>query len=750
MLRESVPEAVRPYVHLGFAKTGHAGREWFGDCVFCGGRNKFYINIDTGQWQCKRGGCALEGNVYTLLQHYWETSRLEGAHAPWKRAEADRGLSRAIMEAHGLAWDGERWIIPVRGKTGSIINYRTWRIGSKEQGLPALDLAMWQGNLLWEPERATARIWLCEGCWDAMALEEILEAAARPKEREVVLGIPGSNVFKAAWADDILRSGRANRGGLLSREVVVAYDHDEAGRKGVARVARELGSMARVSWVRWPDEFPEGFDIRDFYIAEGTLEALEEIVVPWQPEETRADTSSGRRERNTGTGERMPLDPASDWPLLREGGRPTWEEVMEVYRQWLSMTPDMEVALRIIYAVIISNQMSGDPLWLHVVGPPGCGKTELLVSTVSCDAVMLVSTITPNTLVSGWSMKGGEDPSLIPRLRGKTAIFKDFTEVLKMHKQDREGIYSVLRGAFDGEVQKPYGNGVTRSYKDVHFSILSGVTQALFSEQSAIVGERFLVFHLLKGVGYDMTESLEAAMLNAGSEQEMKEALGDAAKRFLCWRIEDSDWPSLGRDYITRLVALAQLVSMLRGTVERTPEGDITYRPQHEVGTRLAKQLKKLLFGLTMLRGCPTEGVPVSVLEEDYELLVRVAHDTCIGFNLEILYALAEVEEADCKTLSEMCDIPETTVRRQLDDMRLLGILCQRRVPNPSGLGRNLHLFSRSPVVCTFWERASLGRGMEDARKVIPSIGEKLRRSRRTSFTRGSNVPGQRRQREQQ
>ncbi len=214
---------------------------------------------------------------------------------------------------------------------------------------------------------------------------------------------------------------------------------------------------------------------------------------------------------------------------------------------------------------------------------------------------------------------------LIPKLHRKTFVLKDFTEVLNMPRMQKDEVYSILRGAFDGEVTKPFGNGVMRHYKS-KFSMITGVTHLIFAEQGASLGERFLIYHVFKGVDYNADDIIMAAINNVGHESGMKEDLSAIAHQFLNVRILPEDVPELDRETQVRLIALSQVVSRLRGTVDKDYSRDVlSCRGQYEIGTRPAKQLKKLMLGLALLKDEPVFD------EEIWRVVRQVAMDTCNG-----------------------------------------------------------------------------------------------------------------------
>jgi len=142
--------------------------------------------------------------------------------------------------------------------------------------------------------------------------------------------------------------------------------------------------------------------------------------------------------------------------------------------------------------------------------------------------------------------------------------------------------------------------------------------------------------------------------------------------------------PTLTDDMEDRFVYLAQWVATLRGVVDREKyTGRVQYKPMTEVGTRLAKQLCKLAFGVSMYRG---EG---EVSESTYNVITVVAIDTApdrVELIVRTLYGGEPDEYRTTKDISAVTRFPETTVRFILQDLALLRIL--EREPGRKGRWR--------------------------------------------------------------
>jgi hypothetical protein len=679
---DKTPEAIRPFVALGFDPSGVSGKELFGNCILCGADGKFYVNQQTAQWSCKK--CSEEGNLATMLEKYAKHCRKE-FKMPGKRVNSiaeHRGLPAVLLVESGLFYDGERYIFPVRNQKGNIVNYRRFRPAKKLKimGLPGISNGLWGVEGI---TKDTKKVYITEGEWDCLAMRQLLIDADLDDELEseeiAVIAVPGAGTWQPEW----------NRF-VEGKHVVLVYDKDDPGRKGRNRVFDMLGgkdkrAKRKVEYVEWPDELPMGWDLRDFYKGGGTLEILEEMLT--------SETS------------RVVTTRDDDTPKY-EGPRPKWDQVIDVYRKWLLMTDAHEDALRIIYGAILSNIMPGDPLWLYLIASPGSGKTELLMSTSECFSVVTLSSVSPHSLVSGFQNHGGEDPSTIGQLIGNVCIIKDFTEILDMPKAQRDEVYSILRGAYDGEVVRRFGNGVVREYRG-YFTLLAGVTHAIDGDSDSSMGERFLKYRMGTHTVATREKLLFETLRNVGREVEMKAELTTIAAAFLDIDPEDVVIPEVPTDVLYRLVALAELVAVLRTTVSRETYARerIRYKPGVEVGTRIAKQLKRLLMGLSLIHDKPR------VTETDVDLVCKVAMDSCLPFHLDVIRFLLKNPGSVAEDIAKGIGVPLSTLRECLENMTLVGdegVIYKERDDERLAVGRKPFKWYVVADVKAKWKKAGI------------------------------------------
>jgi hypothetical protein len=288
---------------------------------------------------------------------------------------------------------------------------------------------------------------------------------------------------------------------------------------------------------------------------------------------------------------------------------------------------------------------------------------------------MSLTSLTPKTLLSGASQVGGGDPSLIPRLDGKVLIIKDFTSILSMHYASREEILGALRDAFDGKTSRGFGTGVIRSYEST-FGLIAGVTPAIemFSKMHSSLGERFLRYRIpFRGtinVGEDI---IAMAIANISREEDMRSDLCCVADEALNVEVTKEEMPTMPPAFAKRIVGLAQYVASLRATVVREKyTREMQFKPVAEIGTRLAKQLGKLAFGLGIFYRTEELG------EEQYKIVVKAARDTIPDMNEEIIKKMW-MEERDgfitANRVAELTRLSPGTCRTIMQDLTLLRVL---------------------------------------------------------------------------
>jgi hypothetical protein len=637
---ENLPAAVRPFAALGFHPEGTSGQETFGDCLFCGKQKKLYINNQNGQWDCKV--CGSQGNRYTYLKAYVDQARkLYSDRAPFEQLAALKGLSPQAVRAAGFVWDGYQWLAPQINLQGATVNIRRFRPGpgAKFMGLPECGIQLWGLEQLADLERSHESVFICEGEWDAISLRE---KHGNMGLSPIVLSLPGAKQFQESWGPH-----------FKGRFVTLCLDAGKVGREGTARAINYLNPHAlEIKYIKWPEGSPDGYDVRDFLSENKKLpiEKLGKLV-----RDARADFKFE-------TPATVIEPTAQEITWFGSDNHPTFAEIQEIYWSHLQKTPQLEYALYTVYAAVLAKQLIAEMLWLFLVGPPGGAKTVILRSLGAIPSCIYRSSISANGLVSGFKMVDGRDPSLIPQLDQKTFVLKDFTEVLSKPKQEMDEIMSILRGAYDREVVRNYGNGIYRNYK-VEFNMLAGVTPEIFRFNQSDMGERFIYCHIGHVSDDDSLKMTVRALDNSDKWQAAFDDLKAAAAIYLGAKIPTHLMPSFPENKVEWLAHLSHITAMLRARVPMDARRErLEYRQQHEIPTRLSQELKTMCMGYAVLEGRFTPKV--------FQYTQQLAIDSCTHFKYDIAAAILKSGEGvELKRLAEATDIPYFTLREHVEEL---------------------------------------------------------------------------------
>ena len=60
-----------------------------------------------------------------------------------------------------------------------------------------------------------------------------------------------------------------------------------------------------------------------------------------------------------------------------------------------------ETIIEVALAAYVANKLSADPLWIFLCGPPSTAKTEIVGAIDGYDNIKQLSSLTPQTLISG-------------------------------------------------------------------------------------------------------------------------------------------------------------------------------------------------------------------------------------------------------------------------------------------------------------------------------------------------------------
>jgi len=600
-----------------------------GECPFCG-REKFSINIKTGQghcWACPRllKLCNKEGfNLLSFIRLLWRDSYSDG-----------RGLS-IISKAKNLPIEELiRWgfrfsktgkiIVPGYDCTGRIIQLFRWEvITGKGRMIATPNLPL--GFTYIPSERNKNPIYLCEGLWDAIVSRMNIDKGQ-------VVSIPGANVFKEEWAPF-----------FKGKDVKICYDNDIAGKSGTEKLIEKLSSYANsIYYILWPKGIPDKYDIRDYFTDNPKgFHKLQKMFVPANPKISLSNQS--------------------------------FEELISFWEKAMSWNDTLTKVLAILLATCINTFVKGEQIWLRLIGAPASGKTTFCEALgLLKEYVTIVSTMTG--FYSGWI---GEDQSLIGKLKGKILITKDADTLIQ--SPNLKQILGEARDIYDGYGRAIYRNAVDREYSEVRITWILAGTSLIATFGDRELGERFInvttyrvlpdnveaqlaykkIAQTLKHISQEGTEKprdLQRAMIATASYLKM-----------LIKKLEmDNDISfNLSEEEQIRIYHLASFTARLRARPSKLQTEFI----EREICTRLCSQFTKLLYCLTRVFQITHPD------EKCWNCLLKVAIDTSDGISYQLVSLLYKQREMTTSQITS--EIPGCK-RILLDYLCSIGILNKKR-----------------------------------------------------------------------
>lgn len=685
------------YAFFGLTVREELTTQYKCDCPFCGKENHFFVNRENGLWDCKAGHCGLEGNHITFLQELYNVAEKQTKESSLRLLAKNKTIPYATLKRYGVVKWGDIYLIPIYGSTGNICNFRYYRIGQKVKGPPILGTFPLN---LYKTKGNKKQIIICGGEWDTMSLDFLLR---QNNDDAIPVGLPGEKVFKKEWIQY-----------FHNRDVIIALDHDYTGNgikgvngKGKEKLIINLSPFVNsLHYVNWPDTLKEGYDLKD-HITEGILDVPKQDLGTFLQKRYEL-LNEYTEEINTKT----TIKPSTAVVVRdRNNPFPKFERVIDEYSKYLKINDNTVNAIKIALAVGLSTQIPGpDPAWVYLEGPPGCGKSTIIESMKDATSCLFQSTLRKTALISGWNNDPENDPSIIPQLNGRCLALKDMTELLKKHPIERDEVFAVLRGAFDGYCEIIYATGLKRYYES-SFAIIAGVTKEIRAYSTASMGERFLRFSMNHGEtnAKELNDIASSAMDAALFGGENRLAVRSIVKQVLDYdlalsaenlrEILGNDWDS----WKQKIIALANIIASLRTVVSRHEKGRLQYEPIYQQETespaRVSVQLQRIFLCLAILNG-------KIISEADYALLQNITRDSVDLFTYKIVETLYNLNKPiTYQELAKHTKLSATQITAYCDDLCCLNLLQKKQ--KASGESKLIQ-YELSPTLKSNWEIAGL------------------------------------------
>lgn len=732
-VKDSLPTIVRLADFLGLEVTKKSDTSYVANCPFCDKEQHlfFHPNKESKEvkfFKCHR--CDESGNAYSFMQAIYKYSLDVRSDDDVKQVFTEKSIPSKVLLRLGVVRNvvDNMILIPGKNKEGKVVNLYKWDThNNRVLGCPGTDAVLLGIDSVTDP---TLPLFVAEGHWDWMILDHCFQVTGE-RDKVNVVAVPGASNFKVEWFTPLLKAA----------EITLLFDNDhpklvksgktiQPGKDGMKKLCTVLDKANfpnPVNVIGWPDGLDDGYDIRDLFIdvknesktpAKDTLTRIRDMLVPSAVLFPEAIAEAEAEEEES----QFSID-----PIACE----SFDELIAAYKEGLFVTPSLEQGLACLLATCISTQQKPENVhvWLYLMAPPSSGKTTLCDAIAAVGDEFVISQSKFSGLFSGWkSGRSKKDNSLIARLDDKTLVIKDFTTIISMPAAVQDSLYGELRDAYDGRCDVHYRNGIDRHYRK-RFTVIAAVTDEILKVNinNTALGERFLTFdmtdafhgsrkHISTGVDGITDDILSSFTDEEPKEDEMPDISSDRLRKIHAttagyllhlkknwrkFRISTDDEQFKKAKYV--IESIGMFIAKVRAKVTRDRDRELVYRPNSDIGLRLAGQLMKLALNLAIVLGEPT------ITDKVLNIIRKVAKDTAKGIKFEIVEKLCEHPLGlTAEQLAAKVKISKTSAKRVLEDLYELRFAAPVSVPNNSGTGgRNRHSWHLTPRYQALWEDLS-------------------------------------------
>lgn len=353
------------------------------------------------------------------------------------------------------------------------------------------------------------------------------------------------------------------------------------------------------------------------------------------------------------------------------------EQLKQVFKKWLCFETitgeeDTEI-LDVAFAATCDRMIAGyEKCWLFLVARSGGIKTSILRSLGKLSFVYTLDSLTPKTLVSGVVNKheGRADPVLgiMKDLDKKVLVCKDFTIILTKSSDERNQIFSDLRNAYDGYLDKAFGTSDKKISIHAHFGLLAGSTPVIdnYWQLNQLLGERFLkIRHEIND-----DKATQKAMENQGQEEEMEHEIQNAVYSFFKG-LDPTQTVEISEPIKDVIFGLAKYTAIMRTPLMTMGQDNdkCTFSGEPEYATRLVKQYMRLLRLLCIVRAKSAATL------DDALSVARVALDTPPLYRSKVVAFLWEKRSISITDAEHALNCDQYTAERVLNELRHIGVI---------------------------------------------------------------------------
>lgn len=544
------------YAHGVYLNNGSSGQA-ITECPFCRKEEKFYVDRETGLYQCFV--CHEKGNPLEFLRKLHERCLETTTEDQYKELARERKyLNIASLMEWEFAYNdlkGE-WIVPGYFSSGDNRDklkqlYRWTDYKSKDgknhlQATPGFPHCIYGVR---EFDNSKSDVYICEGPFDALPLIEILQCTKVNEDGTFeftgnidaslyanvnVLAIPSTTIFPVEWMEPLLSGKRVYL--LLDndhpRNVGVNGNtriEEGAGWKGYQSIIRKIIDNgirpSEMYFLHWGKGYKEhsynphlksGYDVRDL-LGEGyknlvsdcqtkndKIELIEQRIKNLESFYTFIQPVSDKWIDPTSSGSDKPSKKGKEKDIgLKLIHCESWNELINQWKEAIVWHDGADKTFSAMLACIASVLIPGTQVWLRVISEPSTGKSIL------CDALCVNQNyVSMQSNIRGFfsgmrptkkqASQGITDLGLLEEINMKAFVTKDADPILQ--SVDRPRIMAEARDLFDGKTNTHFRTGMGKKYPKIRTVWIMCGTPRVRDIDDNDLGGRFIDCVIIKDI----------------------------------------------------------------------------------------------------------------------------------------------------------------------------------------------------------------------------------------------------------
>jgi hypothetical protein len=264
--------------------------------------------------------------------------------------------------------------------------------------------------------------------------------------------------------------------------------------------------------------------------------------------------------------------------------------------------------------------------------------------------------------------KGGDDVSLLKKIKNGVITMKDFTTILAMNSEKQQAIMAQLREVFDGHMTKATGNGINLDWKG-KINLIAGVTEAIHVESDKFnkMGTRNLFYTMPEP---DRKKTTRRSIMNKNTIKKKREELKDKFTEYINHIVEKSGDKEydLPEKIVDNIIDVSDFVSMASTGVARNYRGEMQLALSANMPMRFATQSADL--GTVFM--AMNEGI---MPEWGEKIIYKTLFDSIPKQRKMVLEVLARYRESTTRGVGMALGYSTDTVGEWLADLDALGIV---------------------------------------------------------------------------